>query len=50
MGEDAEAVAHELSLSINALYIARSRVTSRLKQKIDDLGDPLKLTDAFHHA
>lgn len=33
-GEPAEAVAGELGLTLNALYIARSRVTTRLKQMI----------------
>lgn len=33
-GEAAETVAGELGLTLNALYIARSRVTSRLKQAI----------------
>ena len=36
-GEPAEAVARELGLTLNALYIARSRVTSRLKQAIQDV-------------
>ena len=49
LGEDAEAVARELGVSINALYIARSRVTGRLKQKIDELGDPLELAEAIRH-
>jgi RNA polymerase sigma-70 factor (ECF subfamily) len=34
LGEPAGAVAGELGLSLNALYIARSRITSRLKQTI----------------
>jgi RNA polymerase sigma-70 factor (ECF subfamily) len=34
LGEAAERVASELSLTINALYIARSRVTTRLRQII----------------
>ncbi len=49
LGEDADAVASELGVSINALYIARSRVTGRLKQKIDELGDPLELAEAIRH-
>jgi RNA polymerase sigma factor (sigma-70 family) len=49
LGEEADAVAHELGVSINALYIARSRVTGRLKQKIDELGDPLELAEAIRH-
>lgn len=36
-GEPAEAVAADLGLTINALYIARSRVTSRLKQAIQSI-------------
>ncbi len=50
LGEDAEAVAQELGLSINALYIARSRVTGRLKQTIDELGDPIELAESTGHA
>ena len=50
LGEDAEKVAHEIGVSINALYIARSRVTGRLKQKIDELGDPLELAESLGHA
>ena len=42
-------MARELGVSINALYIARSRVTGRLKQKIDELGDPLELAEAIRH-
>jgi RNA polymerase sigma factor (sigma-70 family) len=49
LGEDADAVARELGVSVNALYIARSRVTGRLKQKIDELGDPLELAEAIRH-
>jgi len=36
-GEPAETVAGELGLSLNALYIARSRVTSRLRQLIQGI-------------
>ncbi len=50
LGEDADAVARELGVSLNALYIARSRVTSRLKQKIDELGDPLEFAESMGHA
>lgn len=50
LGEDAEKVAEEIGVSINALYIARSRVTGRLKQKIDELGDPLELAESLGHA
>jgi RNA polymerase sigma factor (sigma-70 family) len=35
LGEAVEQVATELSLSLNALYIARSRVTTRLRQVIE---------------
>ena len=49
-GEAAEGVAHELGITLNALYIARSRVTGRLKQKIEELGDPLDLAETFGHA
>jgi RNA polymerase sigma-70 factor (ECF subfamily) len=38
-GEPAEIVAGELGLTLNALYIARSRVTSRLKQMIQGIED-----------
>lgn len=50
LGEDTDAVARELGVSINALYIARSRVTGRLKQKIDELGDALDLAESMGHA
>jgi RNA polymerase sigma factor (sigma-70 family) len=50
LGENADTVAGELGLSMNALYIARSRVTGRLKQAIDDLGDPLDAAEGFAHA
>jgi len=50
LGEDAETVAQEIGVTINALYIARSRVTGRLKQKIDELGDPLELAESMGHA
>jgi RNA polymerase sigma factor (sigma-70 family) len=35
LGQPAEQVAAELRLSVNALYIARSRVTTRLRQVIE---------------
>jgi RNA polymerase sigma-70 factor (ECF subfamily) len=49
-GEDAQAVAEQLGLSLNALYIARSRVTSRLREVIDDLGDSVEITESCIHA
>jgi|KBSSwiStaDraftv2_1062776.scaffolds.fasta_scaffold732428_2 RNA polymerase sigma-70 factor (ECF subfamily) len=36
-GEPAEIVAGELGLSLNALYVARSRVTRRLKEAIESI-------------
>lgn len=49
-GEAAQTVADELGLSLNALYIARSRVTSRLREVIDDLGDSIEITESCTHA
>ena len=37
LGEAAEVVAGELGLSLNALYVARSRVTRRLKEAIESI-------------
>lgn len=37
LGEAAEEVAAQLGLSVNALYIARSRVTTRLRQVIQSI-------------
>jgi RNA polymerase sigma-70 factor (ECF subfamily) len=50
LGEEAERVAAALGLSLNAIYIARSRVTSRLKQTIDALGDSGDVAQGFAHA
>jgi RNA polymerase sigma-70 factor (ECF subfamily) len=50
LGQDPEQVAGELGLSVNAVYIARSRVTSRLKEVIEALGDPLDGLEGFAHA
>ena len=38
-GEQAEQVAGELGVTLNALYIARSRVTVRIRQLIQELDD-----------
>jgi DNA-directed RNA polymerase specialized sigma24 family protein len=37
LGEPPEIVAGELGLSLNALYVARSRVTRRLKEAIESI-------------
>ena len=50
LGEEAGKVAEELGLTINALYIARSRVTGRLKTVIEELGDPLDAAEGLAHA
>ncbi|MBX3746325.1 MAG: sigma-70 family RNA polymerase sigma factor [Verrucomicrobiae bacterium] len=49
VGEPAERVAGDLSLSLNAVYIARSRVIRRLKRTIDTLGDVLDGTGEWDH-
>ena len=38
-GRGSSAVAAELGLSVGAVYIAKSRVTSRLRREIEELGD-----------
>jgi RNA polymerase sigma-70 factor (ECF subfamily) len=48
-GESAEAVAGELGLTLNALYIARSRVTSRLKQMIQGIEDGATFIEGLAH-
>lgn len=50
IGESVEWVAGALSLSPNAVYIARSRVTQRLKRTIDALGDDLEGAEERGHA
>jgi len=47
-GEKAETVAGELGLSLNALYIARSRVTGRLKQMLQGIED-VPFGESFAH-
>jgi RNA polymerase sigma-70 factor (ECF subfamily) len=39
-GQDEEAVARELGLSVNAVFIAKSRVLARLRREARDLIDP----------
>jgi RNA polymerase sigma-70 factor (ECF subfamily) len=36
-GKEIEAVAAELGMSVGAIYIARSRITARIRQEIQDL-------------
>jgi RNA polymerase sigma factor (sigma-70 family) len=47
-GQPAEAVAGELGLTLNALYIARSRVTGRLKQMIQSIEEGAATLEGFH--
>ena len=49
LGEPAGAVAGELGLSLNALYIARSRITSRLKQTIQGIEEGAVLPRSHDH-
>src|SRR5204863_347400 len=48
-GQPAEKVADELKLSLNALYIARSRVTTRLKQISQSIDDGETLAGGLGH-
>jgi len=48
-GESAETVAGDLGLTINALYIARSRVTSRLKQMIQGIEEGATFIEGLVH-
>jgi len=48
-GEPAETVAGELGLSLNALYIARSRVTGRLKQMIESIEEGATFIEDLAH-
>ncbi len=50
LGESAGTVARDLGLSVNAVYIARSRVTRRLRATIDDLGDGVDVLEPAGHA
>lgn len=50
LGEAAGTVARELGLSVNAVYIARSRVTQRLRMTIDDLGDRVDVPEVAERA
>lgn len=49
LGESAETVAGELGLTLNALYIARSRVTSRLKQMIQGVEEGATFIEGLAH-
>ena len=49
-GEAAEDVARESGLTLNAIYVGRSRVTQRLREIIEGLGDPLKTGQEFADA
>lgn len=49
-GEAAQSVADELGLSLNALYIARSRVTTRLKERVESIGDQFDVIEGLNHA
>jgi RNA polymerase sigma-70 factor (ECF subfamily) len=48
-GEPAGAVAGELGLTLNALYIARSRITSRLRQTIQGIEEGAGLPERHAH-
>jgi RNA polymerase sigma-70 factor (ECF subfamily) len=48
-GKAAETVAAELGLTLNALYIARSRVTSRLKQTIQTIEEDPTMLEGLAH-
>jgi RNA polymerase sigma factor (sigma-70 family) len=50
LGEAAGGVARELGVSVNAVYIARSRVTRRLRATIDELGDRVESLEGAEHA
>lgn len=50
LGEPTPTVARDLGLSINAVYIARSRITQRLRALLHDLGDLTDDLDLAHHA
>ena len=50
LGEAAGPVARELGVSVNAVYIARSRVTRRLRATIDELGDRVEALKGVEHA
>jgi RNA polymerase sigma factor (sigma-70 family) len=47
-GEPAQMVASELGLSLNALYIARSRVTNRLRQMLQSIEEDATFGGRFH--
>ena len=48
-GETAETVAGELGLTLNALYIARSRITNRLKQTIQTIEEGAAIFEGRAH-
>jgi len=48
-GRPGDVVAAELGISLNALYIARSRVTARLKQTVDELEEDASLLEGLAH-
>jgi RNA polymerase sigma factor (sigma-70 family) len=49
LSEPAETVAGELGLTLNALYIARSRVTRRLKEMLQDIEEGTAFDEGLAH-
>jgi|JI10StandDraft_1071094.scaffolds.fasta_scaffold67515_4 RNA polymerase sigma factor (sigma-70 family) len=49
LGETAETVAQELGLTLNALYIARSRVTLRIRQLVQTVEEGSPLFEGLAH-
>ncbi len=48
-GEPPEVVALQLGLTLNALYVARSRVTRRLKETIESIEDGASFVEGLAH-